>query len=905
MWRRFFRSKRDQDLEDEIETHLAMATKDRIERGEDGGNARHSARSEFGNVALVKEVTRDMWSWTSLERLLQDLRYGLRILRRSPGYAAVAIISLALGIGANTAIFSLINAVMLKSLPVRDPQQLVMIGDPTRISSLSQGSGGRADILSYPFFERFRERNQVFSDVYATGKAEYLDITASDGRLMAKQGDRLRGRFVTGNYFSVLGVSPRLGRTFTASETRVPGSAPVAVIGYGYWERQFSRDPQIAGRSILVNGSPFTIIGVMPRGFLGDIVGSPIDIWFPMSMQAQANPGYDFLKDANANWLLLMGRLKPGISLAQADAATNSLGKQIFRELYASHAPADEYRGLLEQKIPVMAGGKGFSRMRHDFSEPLLMLMGIVGLVLLICCANVANLQLVRAAGRRREINLRLAIGAARGRLLRQLLTESLLMSLAGGVLALIFAVWASGLLLRLVANDGSLLLDTHLDGRVLLFTAAVAMFAGLLFGLVPAWQSTRDDLVANLRESTAGQSRGSSHIFGKLLIVAQVVFSMILLVAAGLFLRSLHNLETADVGYSRDGLLLAEVEFKMAGYRGDDVMGLARRLLETLQQTPGIRQVTVSENGLFSGTDSNSDAPIEGYTPRNDADRSNHSDRVGPDYFQIVGTPVLAGRGITAQDVEHAPSVAVINESLARFYFPHQNPIGRHIFDDPSRKGIVYTIVGIVRDTKQNRVREPPPRRFYLSFFQAKQTDPIDAMNLEIRTQGRSSAFIESVRRAIRNLDPKLPIFSLKTADALIDDTLDQEKLIAKLSTLFGALALVLAAIGLYGVLSYMTVQRTSEIGIRMALGAQRGAVLKMVLSETFLLVLLGLAIGTISSLGVTTLLHKLLFGLSTFAFVSIAMAALAIVFASVLATWLPAWRASRVDPTVALRYE
>ncbi len=846
-----------------------------------------------------------MWSWTSLERLLQDVRYGLRILRRSPGYAVVAILSLALGIGANTAIFSLINAVMVKSLPVRDPQQLVMIGDPTLISSLSQGTGGRSDLFSYPFFQRFRERNQAFSDLYATGRSEYLDIAAPGTQSMTKQGDRPRGRFVTGNYFSLLGVSPLLGRTFTEKETSVPGSAPVAVIGYGYWERQFSRDPRVVGRNILVNGSRFTITGVMPRQFLGDIVGSPIDIWFPLTMQAQANPGYDFLTNPDAHWLLLMGRSKPGISLAQAEAATNLLGKQIFRELYISHAPRDEYRGLMKQKIPVMSGAKGFSRMRHDFSEPLLTLMGVVGLVLLICCANVANLQLARAAGRRREMNLRLAIGAARSRLLRQLLTESLVMSLAGGVLALAFAVWASGLLLRLVANHGNLFLDAHLDGRVLVFTAVVAILAGLLFGLVPAWQTTREDLVANLRESAVGQSRGSSQLLGKLLIVVQVAFAMVLLVGAGLFLRTLYNLENADVGYSRDGLLLAEVDFKMAGYRGDDVMRLARRLLEKLQQTPGVRQVTISENGLFSGTDSSTDDSIEGYTPRGDAGGSNSSDRVGPDYFQIVGTPVLAGRGITAQDVENAASVAVINESMERFYFPHQNPLGKHIFDDPSRKGIAYTIVGVVRDAKENHLREAPRRRFYLSFFQAKKTDPIDAMNLEIRTQGRSSAFTESMRRAIKNVDPKLPIFSLKTADALIDDTLDQEKLIAKLSSFFGALALILAAIGLYGVLSYMTVQRTTEIGIRMALGAQRKVVLNMVLRETFLLVLIGLTIGTISSLGATSLIRKLLFGLSSFASVSMGVAAIGIVFASVLATLLPAWRASRVDPTVALRYE
>ncbi len=901
---RFFRRNRNRELDEEIQSHLNMAANDRRERGEDAVRASRSAQRELGNIELIKEVTRDMWSWRSLERLAQDVRYGLRVLRKSPGYATVAILSLALGIGANTAIFSLINAVMLRSLPVHDPQQLVTIGDPTRVSSLSDGSGARTDLFSYPFFERFRERNTVFSEIYATGRSEYLDIAASNGKTITKQGDRPSGRFVTGNYFTMLGVAPLLGRTFTQQETRVPGAAPVVVIGYGYWERQFARDPHIVGRAILVNGSPFTIIGVAPREFSGDIVGRPTDIWFPLTMHRQANPGYDFLNDPKTHWLLLMGRLKPGVSVGQAAAATDTVGKQILRELYLSNARPDKYRNLLQEKIPVAAGAKGFSRMRHDFSQPLLILMGVVGLVLLICCANVANLQLSRAAGRRREMSLRLAVGAGRFRLLRQLLTESLLLSLAGGALALVFAVWASHLLLRLVSGNASLPLDIQLDGSILFFTAAVAILSGLAFGLVPAWQSTRTDLVSSLRESTTGQSKGSSQILGKILIVAQVVFSMILLVGAGLFLRTLYNLENANVGYARNGLLLAEVDFKMAGYRGAQVGQLAQRLLERLRQLPGVQAVTVSENGLFSGTDSDSDSPIEGYTPHSDSDRSNHSDRVGPDYFRIVGTPILAGRGILPQDTENSVKVAVINQSMARFYFPRENPIGKHIFSGADRK-VAYTIVGTVRDTKQSNLRELPPRRFYTCFFQPLATDPIDEMNLEIRTQAQSGSLVESVRRAIKSVDPKLPIFSLKSADALIDDTLDQERLVAQLSSFFGGLALVLAAIGLYGVMSYMTVQRTTEIGIRMALGAERKTVIGMVLRETSLLVVTGLAIGALVSLGMSSLLRNMLFGLSSFAFVSMSAAALVIAFASALATFLPAWRASRVDPTVALRYE
>ena len=845
-----------------------------------------------------------MWRWMSFERLLQDIRYGLRVLGKSPGYAVVAIFSLALGIGANTAIFSLINALMLKSLPVRDPWQLVTVGDPSWTGTVSRGGGGRTEIFSYAFFQRFHERNQVFNDVYATGRSEYIEIAVPGERTFSTQAGEPRGRFVSGNYFSVLGISPFVGRTFTWEETKRPGAAPVAVISYGYWERQFARNPRIVGTRILVNGSPFSIVGVAPPEFFGDIVGRPTDIWFPVTMHDAANRGYGALNDPNTYWLLLMGRLKPGVSLQQASAATSVLSAQIFRELYLSHAKPNEYQGLLHRPVAVGAGTRGFSRMRRDFSKPLLMLMGVVGLVLLICCANVANLQLARAAGRKREINLRLAVGAGRLRLLRQLLTESMLLSITGGALALLVALWTSHLLLLLVSGGPELPLEVHLDTQVLLFTASVSILAGLIFGIVPAWQSTQTDLVSCMKDARGGQARGSSQFVGKLLIVAQVVFSMILLVGAGLFLRTLHNLENAEVGYSRSGLLLGSIDFKTGGYDSNTLGPLSHRLIEELRRAPGVQAVTVSANGLFSGTDSESDAVVEGYTPGNEADRINHSDRVGPDYFQAVGTRVLAGRGITSQDGENAPKVAVINDTMARFCFPHNNPIGKHIFGGDDHK-IAFTIVGVVADTKQSSVREAVPRRFYLPYWQVLHTDPLDALNVEVRTRGLSAHVMSSIRTTIKKVDAKLPVPSLKSADDLIDDTLDQEKLIAKLSGLFGVLALTLAAIGLYGVMSYLTVQRTVEIGIRMALGAGRKTVVAMVMRETFVLVLAGVVIGTCAALAMTSLLQSMLYGLSSFVFVGLLAAAAVILLASGVATFLPARRASRVEPTVALRCE
>jgi predicted permease len=634
-WHLFRRLRaRNEDLDEEIRSHFQIAVRDRVAAGEAELDAIRSARREFGNVSLTQEVTREMSGSASFERLGQDLRYTIRVLRRSPAFTAVAVLSMALGIGANTAIFSLIDAVMLQSLPVRSPERLVTIGNPTRIGGLSHG-GGRTDLFSYPFYEQFRDRNRVFSDVYASGRSERLSV-ATPG---SSADENVRGRFVSGNYFDVLGVSALLGRTFSQPEVRVPSAAPVVVISFGYWERQFGRNPAVIGQKLIVNGSPFTVVGVAPPEFFGDIVGAPTDIWFPLTMEPQANPGHDYLKGPGTSWLLMMGRLKPGISESQAAAAVNVLGPQIFKDLLKSSEPAGDLRRLMKEGIEVSSGAKGFSRIRHEFSLPLLTLMGIVILVLLICCANVANLQLARAVRRGREMGLRLAVGAGQARLVRQLLTESVLLSILGGAAGVVFAFCGTHLLLRLVSEGDKLPpFQVHLDSNVLLFTAAVSILAGLLFGLAPAWQTAQLDLISNLKESRSGQPEGVTRTFGKLLIIAQIVFSLMLLVGAGLFVRTLQNLENVDVGYARKGLLLVKIDSQAGGYKDGQVNQLTRNLLDRLRSIPGVLSATASENGLFSGTDSTENsAEIEGYTPRSYEDRVNRSDRVGPDYFEVV----------------------------------------------------------------------------------------------------------------------------------------------------------------------------------------------------------------------------------------------------------------------------
>ena len=621
----FFR-KRDRELDEEIASHLRMAAQD---SGPD------AARREFGNIGLVKEVTREMWGWKSGETLLRDLQYGLRILRKNPGYTLTAVLSLALGIGANTAIFSLIDSIMLQSLPVHHPQELVSLGDPTAVGHLQAGGGGNERDFSVPFYRRFRAENTVFAGILASGRSERLSLDDSD--------EHPRARFVSDNYFQVLGVPAWRGRTFSGPEPSA------IVISYDYWERAFQRAPSAIGRKLRLNGAPFTIIGVTPRDFFGEVVGYQSDLWLPLEAQPQANPGRNYLESNYFSWLMLMGRLKPGVSLAQAAAVTNTVGLSIRKELAIASAKPGDSKTPNNEKIAVQPAAGGFSRIRHSFSKPLWLLMMLVGLVLLICCTNVANLQLARAASRSREIGLRLAIGASRARLLRQLLTESLLLALLGASAGLLIAHWMGNLLLRLVADGNRLPIAFHLSGTALLFTALLALAAGVLFGLAPALYATQTSVVQSLKKSKTGTQR-----LEKSLVVFQIVLSWVLLFGSGLFIRTLQNLETANVGYQRDHLFVADLDIVAAGYTDAKLNPIGRRLLDKLNSTPGIARASVSENGLFSGTESSADLLVEGYTAQTDAAKSANADRVGPAYFETLGTTIVSGRGIGPQDNEH-----------------------------------------------------------------------------------------------------------------------------------------------------------------------------------------------------------------------------------------------------------
>ena len=875
------RKRKDRDLEEEIASHFNMAEQDR---------GRDAARREFGNVGLVKEATREMWGWASWERFWQDVRYALRVLRRNPAYTLTAVLSLALGIGANTAIFSLIDAIMLKSLPVKDPQELVLLGDPTAVSSVSEGSGGNNRLFSYPFYKRFREQNRVFTDLYAEGRSERIDLRG--------QAEHPHARFVSNNFFAVLGVPAVLGRTFLLSDR------DSVVISYGFWQRHYQGASDVPGRKLTINRRDFTITGVAPPEFFGDIVGYETDLWLPIEAEPEANPGRDYRDKANTFWLQLMGRPKPGVSLAQVSTVLNTAGVAIIKEQAAAVSLPEQLQEIEKRKLNVQSGAAGFSRIRRSFSAPLKMLMSLVTLVLLICCANVANLQMARAVSRGREMGLRLAIGAGRGRLLRQMLTESLVLAAAGGLVALFFAYWMSRLLLQLAARENRLPLEPHLSGLALLFTAAVSLLAVLAFGLAPAFFATKNDVTAQLKESKTGRSKGTAQRFEKALVVFQIVLSLVLLYGSGLFIRTLRNLETSDVGYRRTNLLIAQLDPWAAGYKDLQIVQLAQSLTARLSGVPGVSSVSFSENGLFSGTESSTANSIEGFVPLSGQDSQNRFDKVGPHYFSTAGVPILAGREINGQDTAESAKVVVINQAMARFYFRNREAIGHHIADPDG--GHPVTIVGVVGNAKQRDLREPAARRLYVPYLQyGYGGDALAGLRFEIRTQANASAMESAVRQAIQKVDPALREPSISWAQTLIEDDLQQERVIAQLSSFFSALALLLASVGLYGVMSYLTARRTMEVGVRMALGATRLSVVRLILHEAFSMSAMGLIIGAACAFAVGRLTASSLYGVEPFDPLTVVAAVLILSSAALLAAWFPAQRAARVDPMVALRAE
>ena len=833
--------------------------------------------------------------------LVQDARYAARTLRKNLGFTLIAVLTLALGIGANTAIFTLINAVLLKRLPVAEPGQLVVVGDPGRANDRMLGTPA-TDIFSYPLYRELRDNNKVFSGMTASSQNHRTKVeTASAGFVTEEATVNL----VTGNYFEVLGVNASRGRVLTINDDHDKSPNAVAVVSYDFWSRNLSQDAGIIGQVIRLNNYPYTVVGIGPPGFYGDTVGEKQDFWVPLNMQPQMMPGRPWLDDIHASWLRVMARLKRGTTPEQAEANMNLLFRQWLNGPQGKSLEAGDQRALQRNKVSVVPGGKGLSSWGADVVKPLVLLMAFVGLVLLIACVNVANLTLAKASTRQREVAVRLAIGATRSRLVRQFLTESIILAFAGGVAGLVVAQWGTGTLLKLsIGQRASEGLTLSPDVHVFTFTAAICLLTGLLFGLAPALRSSRIAVAPTLKENTSAQSSPGKFPIGKALVVLQVSICLMVLFAAGLLVRSLKNLRNLDLGFSREHILMVRADPVAAGYKAPQLLNYEREMLSRISALPGVRSVTESENGLFSGTESADALKIEGYNAARDQDRIAYWDQVGTNYFTALGIPVLLGRDFGPQDTPTSQKVAIINQTMARFYFGSSNPIGRKmLFDDDQHRNQPIEIVGVVRDLRDHALRGPVQRRFYLPTGQAP--DSLFAFNFEIRAAGDPAGIVQDVRKAFANLDATVPLGRIRVLTELVDSSISEDILIARLSSFFGALALLLACVGLYGVMSYTVNRRTREIGVRMALGAQRTQVLGMVLEEALKLVLIGVLVGIPVTLVVTRVFKSMLFGLSSADPVSMVLVLMLLGGISALAGLIPAMRATRVNPIVALRYE
>jgi predicted permease len=905
----------ERDVDAELAFHLDMRVRRLVERGMDPAAARAQALQQFGDWDTVRSEMLDIdhQQEKAVKRanyfteLRQDTLYALRSLRHNLGFALVIVLSLAIGIGANTAIFTLIDALLLRPLPVPNADELVAIGDPRRVNGASNGSL-RTDLFSYPVYEALRKDTRLLTGLAASGRAGRLELIIPDSlpgkparSRSAAEPERVRGRLVSGNYFAVLGVPTLIGRPLTMDDDRVANGSPVIVISNAYWQRRFAGDRSIVGRTITMNRTAFTIIGVAPPGFSGEVVGGMTDLWIPLTMQTAVMHGRDWLSDRTESWLLFLGRRAPNVTLQQVQAAYPMLVRQA---VLASAPDADGASGIATQKVIVESGARGLSSLRNVYGESLGTLMSAVALVLLVVCANVANLLLARGAARARELGVRMALGAGRVRLVRQLLTESLMLGALGGAAGLLLAVWGSKVMLHLAAGGGpgSIPLDIALDWRVLAFTGVVTGLTAVLFGLVPALRATRVELAATLRSNGRGLTGGLLGApgrigMGKLLVVFQVALSLTLLVGTSMLVRSTRALANVDAGLARDRLLIVTVDAAPTGQEGERLAQLTRVLLERVRRIPGVAAASFSENGVFSGTESFTTLTVPGFTARAVRDTMTNYDRVGADYFKAIGAHLIQGRDFLGTDVENSPPVAVINATMASFYFPKGGALGRRI----TVEDVQYEIVGVVADTRDHDLKDAPSRRLYLSIYQSGLLP--SQLNFELRASGDPAKLVAAARRELTAANGALLVLANEPLSALMRYSISQDLLVAQVASFFGTLALALAALGLYGVMMYATLRRTSEFGLRMALGAEPRIVRRMVLGEAMALVAGGAIVGLPLALAATRLLKNQLYGVGAVDPLSIAVALTVLTVSAAVAGYLPAKRAARVGPLEALR--
>jgi predicted permease len=833
-----------------------------------------------------------------MEGLLRDLNLALRTLRKSPGFAFIVVLTLGLGIGANTAIFSLTDQVLLRALPVKDPDRLVLLSGPGERSGRTSSHTENVTPLSEPMLKALKETPPVIDGL--TGF--FLDdVHVGDGR----ETEEARAEIVTGDYFRVLGVGPATGRVLTASDDVTPGGHPVVVLSYAYWSRRFGGDPSIVGKAVRVNGQPMTVVGVAAHGFQGMEVGRSADLFAPAAMKAVLTPGWDGLGDWRVYWLHPIARLAPGVSRAQAKAALDVVYARALQE-DAAHLKSTKSKEtrerFLAKKIEVLPGGSGTSGLRTQFSTPLVVLMGMVGLVLLIACANVANLMLARSAARQRDIAVRLAVGAGRGHLVQQLLVESAVLGLLGAAAGIALAGVTTRLLLRAVPLSGAPSLSAAVDVRLSLFALGAGLVTSLLFGLAPALTSTRPALTSALRAGSGNRVAGSHARFRRGLVIAQVGLSLLLLVGAGLFVRSLKNLLSLDPGFSVEHVLEFDVDPALSGMGFEANQRFLLGLNDALRRLPGVVSSSMARYTLLSGNDSSSTVRVEGYESRDQEDMNPRVNQVGPGFFQALGMKLVRGRDLDERDGPSAQKVAVVNEEFARYFFKNTNPIGKRFGWGRVDRGYELEIVGVVRDHREKGIRDEVHRSVFTPLAQAELPGPA---TYYVRGIGAPETLAGEVRHAVLELDPGVPITELKTMTRQVDESLFADRLVAGLSAAFGFLATLLAAVGLYGVTSWSVAQRTQEIGVRMALGAERKNVLALILGEVGLLTGFGIAAGLPAAVLLGLLVRSQLFGVSSADPLTLVSASAVLALVTLVAGFVPARRAMNVQPLVALRYE
>ncbi|HEV8253911.1 MAG TPA: ABC transporter permease [Vicinamibacteria bacterium] len=897
-WRRFFRRRFwDEERARELDSYLDLETDDNIARGMGPEEARQAARRKLGNVTRIREEIYRMNTIGFIETFWQDTRFGARLLRLNPGFTAVALLSLALGIGANTAIFQLLDTVRLRTLPVRDPQQLaeVRVDERRNVNGRTGAFTGGRPMLTNPLWEQIRERQEAFSGMLAWGSARFNLAQAGESRYA-------QGLWVSGDFFNVLQVPPVLGRVMTAADDRHGCPSPAAVISFAFWQREYGGEASAVGSTLRLDGHPFEIVGVTPPSFFGVEVGKHYDVAVPMCAEPIMrghDSGYD---KRDVWWLAALGRLKPGWSLERASAQLASISGAVLHETLPPKYSAEDSKNYLAFVLAAFPAGTGVSDLRRIYEAPLTLLLAITGLVLLIACANLANLMLARATAREREIAVRLAIGASRGRVVRQLMAESLLLATVGALMGVGVAQGLSRFLVSFLrTGPNRVFLDLEPDLRVLAFTAALAVLTCLLFGLAPALRATRAAPGTVMKTAGRGIIDSRSRLsLRRSLVVVQVALSLVLVVGAVLFTRTLHNLMTLDPGFGQDGLLVTNLDLRRAEVPPERLLAFYREIEDRVARAPGVASSASLYIVPVSGSAWNNRIVIGGAVQK----KYPNFNRVGTGFFRTMGTPLLAGRDFDERDTLQSPPVAIVNESFARTFLPGRDPLGAvfQIEEPPGAPRPFYQVVGVVKDTKYRDLRDPFSPLALLAM--AQEPDPGPFVSLLVRSEGEIATVVASVKQAVLSASPAVSI-DFKVFKTQLRDSLLRERLMATLSGFFGALAVVLATVGLYGVMSYSVARRRGEIGLRMALGADRRDVIGMIMREAGTLLAGGVVVGTALALVAARSAGALLYGLQPGDPATLALAVSALTAVAAAASYLPAQRAARLEPTAALREE